>query len=118
VLPSDPHRTIRVVIVIGYRPWLVRHIGAMLISVVLVVIGQHEALTFDRAERLPHVTLPPAALAFSPQLADVRIPNPGRGPTGPLPLRTTQTVAGSAAVAAGGGGDDRWSVLLRSSTDA
>lgn len=112
-------RTIRVVTVIGYRPWLVRHIGAVLVSLVLVVVGQHGALTINRAEYLPHVTLRPIDPAFSPMsLADVRIPNLGRGPTGPLPIRTMQMVTGSAAVAPGDGDEDRWSVLLRPSTDA
>lgn len=108
----------RRVLVVGYRPWLVRHIGVLLVSLILVVAGQHEALTWGRAERAPVVRAQQEPFFSGLQFADVRIPNPARGPTGPEPpQRVTMPLASGARVSDGPTGDsdggDRWSVMLR-----
>jgi hypothetical protein len=98
------------VIVVGYRPWLVRHIGVVLVSLVLVIIGQHEALTYDRAERAPVFAHRHDLVLSAAQLGDVRLANPGGGATGREPP-DTRTVPVASGVP-GSGGDDRWTAIL------
>lgn len=99
---------------IGYRPWLVRCVGILLVTVMLVVIAEHGVRLRDVNHDVPRITLPASDQAFSEsKLIDVRIPNPGGGPTAPLgPPGHGPVAAGSAVVLESDDQDRRWSVML------
>lgn len=92
-------------VVIGYKPWIVRRLGMAFTTLILVVVGQHGALTFARVDRAPHITRVPA-LSGDMRLADVRLPNPSRGPTAQDPLHAPRVPMASAAPG------QRWNAIL------
>jgi hypothetical protein len=97
-------------IVVGYKPWLVRHLGVAFVSLILVIIGQHEALTYTRAERAPIFAHHHVPVLSGAQLGDVRLANPGGGATGREPPNTPTVPMASGAQ--GGGDGDRWTAIL------
>jgi hypothetical protein len=106
----------RGVIEIDYRPWLVRCIGIVLVTLMLVVVAEQGVRKLDFAGNTPRITLPPLDPFFSPwNPIDARIPKPGGGPTPPLgPLSPSPMAAGSAAVLPEVGGEyERWLASLR-----
>jgi hypothetical protein len=94
-------------VVIGYKPWLVRRLGMVFTTLVLVVVGEHGALIFARVNQVPDFTQVPAVLG-DVRLADPRLLNPSRGPTAQDPLYAPTVPIASATPGQG----ERWSPIL------
>jgi hypothetical protein len=96
--------------VVGYRAWLVRHLGMAFVSLILVIVGQHAALIYTRAEHAPFSSQRDIP-TLSEQYADVRLVSPGGGATSREQPDSREVPFASAAP--GGGDGDRWSAMLR-----
>jgi len=96
--------------VVGYRAWLVRHLGMAFVSLILVIVGQHAALIYTRAEHPPFFSRRDIP-TLSGQYADVRLVSPGGGATSREPPNSREMPFASGAP--GGGDGDRWSAMLR-----